>query len=120
MSRNWKAFLASFDAGKDGVISKEKLSSLLPRRRGGGRQGGRRGAPGERFTRMLDRNGNDKIEIEDLNSILKELDRNGDGIIGRDEVGRRGGSSAGGALSGNRGRVPSAMLPVLRAPRSTT
>ncbi|MCZ6794089.1 MAG: hypothetical protein O7J95_10815 [Planctomycetota bacterium] len=104
--KEWAAFLESLEADDDGVVDEEKLQSLLPGRGGpGGRDSrgpGSRG-PGEfgrRMVQMMDRDGDERLEISDLEAIFSELDRDESGTIETGEMGRRG---SGGRGSGGRG-----------------
>lgn len=78
--------LAKFDANKDGVLTLEEF------------QGVWNDITHQRMVRKfqrMDRDGDGKVTTEELNRpmdrMMGYLDRNDDGVIERDEMGRRGG-----------------------------
>ena len=103
-SAEWKALLDTLGADDEGVVDTRKLGDLLPGRRPGG--GGGRGDFGERMLGMLDRDGDERVELADLEPLFAEADRDESGTL---EVGElqdlgRGGGERGRGGRGERGR----------------
>ncbi len=90
----WQTFLASLEVGAEGAISEDSLRAVLP-----GPPGMKR-APAEgreprsaeprpgRLTRVLDRDGDAIITLDDLNAVFAELDQDGNGALGAEELPR--------------------------------
>ncbi len=96
-SDEWQAFLGSLNPDADGAISEDDLRAVMPppAARGGdrGARGYGQGARGRGhgpcsggLSRMLDRDGDSVLEIDDLNAVFSELDQDGDGSLAADEL----------------------------------
>jgi Ca2+-binding EF-hand superfamily protein len=115
----WTTFLGTLSSGKDGVVDAEKLQDLLPSRRPGGGGGGERerGGIGGRMLEMLDRDGDEKVEVSDLEPLFAEVDRDESGTADAAELqsrgfgGRGGGDGGPGGRDGGRGRGDGGGLP---------
>ena len=93
-SREWRAFLDSLTVEDDGTVSEQSLHAALPiRRRAAGEatppglKSGH-GPPPGRLSRVLDRDGDAVLEIDDLNAVFAELDQDGDGDLKAEELPR--------------------------------
>lgn len=91
----WQTFLDSLEVEADGAIVEDSLRAALPR------PPGMKEAPtpgrDRRFGQlalMLDRDGDSVLTTSDLNAVFAELDQDGDGALGAQELprfrGRRG------------------------------
>ncbi|MEM7350724.1 MAG: hypothetical protein AAF657_07960 [Acidobacteriota bacterium] len=78
----WRGFLDSLVIESDGSISQESLLAALPERRA------HRVGPDRisRLSRVLDRDGDEVLEIEDLSAVFTSLDSDGDGALIGDEM----------------------------------
>ncbi len=83
----WQAFLDSLEVGADGAISADSLRAVLPR------PPGMKGTTAEgherRFGRlalMFDHDGDSVLTTSDLNAVFAELDQDGDGALGAEEL----------------------------------
>ncbi len=84
----WAALLKSLGADDEGVISVDSVLALIPLPEG--RDAWPEGFA-ERLARMLDRDRDGVLEIEDLQAIFLHIDRDEDGAISADELPRRRG-----------------------------
>lgn len=95
----WQAFLAALDDDDDGVFDREDLMRIASERREEGAGDGEprrpRGPRGHRGPGgpggpggMLDHDGDGALEIADLAALFAELDTDGDGSLGEDELPR--------------------------------
>ncbi len=101
-NEEWQGFLDALEPAEDGTINEESLRAAMPPPPGmapmpeGGR--GPSGRPG-RLTRLLDRDGDSVLEVDDLEAAFAELDQDGDGALAGDELpsfrGRRPGGPPG-------------------------
>ena len=98
-SDEWQAFLDSLEIEADGSIAEDSLRAALPFGRKGtaevpGSEMRRGGPPSGALSRMLDRDGDALLEIDDLSTVFAELDADGDGALQAEELprfrGRRG------------------------------
>ena len=82
----WQGFLDALSVDADGAISEESLQAVLAQRPEA-RSGRGRSAM---LVRLLDRDGDGMLEIEDLNAVFAGLDADGDGALLGEEMPRFG------------------------------
>ena len=86
-SEEWQTFLDSLEVDADGAISEDSLRAMLPRPPGMRQAPGDRRGPGSgHLSRMLDRDGDSVLDIDDLNAAFTELDQDGDGALQAEEL----------------------------------
>ncbi len=97
-SEEWQGFLDALEPAEDGTVTEDGLRAVLPAPPGRAAPEGGRGPGGHpgRLTRLLDRDGDAVLEIDDLNAVFAELDQDGDGALGEDELPRFRGRRPGG------------------------
>ena len=102
----WRGFLESLNASEDGVIDSDGLARLRPSGRGGRGGGGGRGGRGGsgRMAGMLDKDEDGKVEVEDLEALFADMDKNDDGELRGDEVPQGGFGGFGGGRGERGGR----------------
>ena len=89
-AHEWQALLDALDEDADGVVSLDSLEAVLPEPPDRGHRGRGPGGMdrGSMLSIVLDRDGDDVLEISDLEEIFAELDANGDGALEADELPR--------------------------------
>jgi Ca2+-binding EF-hand superfamily protein len=80
-AEEWDDFLASLGADDEGVFDVQTLIALLPEREDGFPEGF-----ADKLARMLDRDRDELLELEDLEEIFLQLDKDGDGALSEDEI----------------------------------
>lgn len=80
----WKGFFSGLKTDKDGFVDTGVLATSI-------------------FTQLMDKDKDGKLEVSDLDVIHKELDKNSDGILQREEAFGRGGRGDRGNRGGRRG-----------------
>jgi Ca2+-binding EF-hand superfamily protein len=90
----WQTFLASVDAG-GGLVSTDALLGAMSRKGKDGQAQRPQAADKaarrtERLTKALDRDGDQALELEDLEAVFTQLDKDQSGALEGGELGRKG------------------------------
>ena len=81
-TEEWSTFVADLSVSDDGVVDRDALRTLVPRRMPGSML--------RTLAKSLDQNGDDKVQLGEIRAMFSNLDRDGDGTVRGGELGRRG------------------------------